>query len=338
MGNSKFLTKIDLLKGYWCIPLTDRGREISAFATPSGLYEYNVLPFGMKNAPATFQRMIQSVIQGLPNTNAYIDDLVVGNNTWEEHLHDVEELLIRLSQANLTVNLDKCEFGHGTVTYLGYEIGNGKIAPREAKVKAIVDFPTPDGKKPLRRFLGMIGYYRKFCKNFANVALPLTNLLKASVKFSWDESCQKAFNTLKAMLCSYPILRSPDCKREFLIAVDASDEAAGAVLLQYDSQDQAVEHPVAFYSKKFNSHQKNYSTIEKELLALVLAIQHFEVYVSSAKKPLVVYSDHNPLVFLNKMKNKNRRLLNWSLMLQEYDIEIRHIKGKDNVIADCLSR
>lgn len=337
VGKAKFLTKIDLLKGYWCVPLTERAREISAFVTPSGLYEYNVLPFGMKNAPATFQRMIQSVIQGLPNTNAYIDDLVTGSDSWEEHLQDVGRLFQRLSEANMTVNLSKCEFGCATVTYLGHVIGQGQVAPVDAKVEAILEFPVPNGKKALRRFLGMIGYYRKFCRNFADIALPLTNLLKGNIKFVWNDSCQKAFDTLKTMLCHFPILRSPNFQKMFSVAVDASDEAAGAVLLQSGDED-GVEHPVAFFSKKFTPYQRNYSTIEKELLAMILAIQHFEVYLYSGSKPLTVYSDHNPLVFLNKMKNKNRRLLNWSLLLQEYVLEIKHVKGKDNVIADCLSR
>lgn len=139
------------------------------------------------------------------------------------------------------------------------------------------------------------------------------------------------------MLCHFPVLRSPDFGRPFSIAVDASDDAAGAVLLQQSYGDD-VEHPIAYFSKKFNQHQRNYSTIEKELLALILALQHFEVYICTVQKPLIVFTDHNPLVFLSKMKNKNRRLLNWSLILQEIDIEIKHIKGKDNVIADCLSR
>lgn len=337
VGKAKFLTKIDLLKGYWCVPLTDRGREISAFVTPSGLYEYNVLPFGMKNAPATFQRMIHSVIKNLPNTNAYIDDLVTGSDSWEAHLEDVERLFQRLVEANLTVNLAKSEFGQAKVTYLGYVIGQGKVAPVDAKVQTIMSFPVPTGKKALRRFLGMVGYYRKFCKNFADVTLPLTNLLKKNEKFVWDEPCQKAFDRLKNMLCHFPVLRSPDFGRPFSIAVDASDDAAGAVLLQ-QSYGNDVEHPIAYFSKKFNQHQRNYSTIEKELLALILALQHFEVYIGTGQKPLIVYTDHNPLVFLSKMKNKNRRLLNWSLILQEIDIEIKHIKGKDNVIADCLSR
>ena len=337
VGHCKFLTKVDLLKGYWCVPLTDRARELSAFATPRGLYEYNVLPFGMKNAPATFQRMIYSVLQGLPNTNAYIDDIVTGDDTFEDHLTSVEKLFQRLSDANLTVNLAKSDFGCATVTYLGHVVGQGNVAPVEAKVEAVRKFPMPASKKDLRRFLGMVGFYRKFCKNFVEVALPLTDLLKKDKKFVWSEACQTSFDKLKQMLCLFPVLCSPNFEKPWSIAVDASDNATGAVLLQKDEQCD-VERPVAYFSKKFDKHQQNYSTIEKELLGIVLALQHFKVYVCSAKKPLVVYTDHNPLVFLNRLKNKNRRLLNWSLMLQEYDLQIKHIRGKDNVVADCLSR
>ena len=337
VGQAKYLTKIDLLKGYWCVPLTDRAREISAFVTPSGLYEYNVLPFGLKNAPATFQRMIQSIVNDLPCTRAYLDDLVTASESWDSHLKAVSLLFEKLSKANLTVNLAKSEFGHGHITYLGYVIGQGQVAPIQAKVQTMLSFPVPINRKALRRFLGMVGYYRKFCKNFADVALPLTDLLKKNVDFVWGDQCQKAFDTLKNMLCQHPILKSPDFEKPFSIAVDASDVAAGAVLLQKDEQSN-VEHPIAYFSKKFNEHQKNYSTIEKELMALIFALQHFEVYVTSGEGPLTVYTDHNPLVFLNKMKNKNRRLLNWSLLLQEFDLEIKHIRGKDNVIADCLSR
>ena len=281
--------------------------------------------------------MINSMIQGLKNTDAYIDDLVVRSDTWEEHVESVMKLFERLPKANLTINLSKSEFGHATVTYLGYVLGQGKVAPIQAEVQAIVEISNPTGKKTLRRFLGMVGYYRKFCKSFADVVLPLTNLLKKNEKFLWTGSCQEAFEKLKSIVCQQPVLKAPDFGKPFSLAVDASDEAAGAVLLQKGEGDE-IEHPVAYFSRKFNKHQRNYSTIEKELLSLVMALEHFDVYVSSTQKTLVVYTDHNPLVFLSKMKNKNRRLLNWSLMLQEYNILITDIKGKDNAFADCLSR
>ena len=336
IGNAKSVTKFDLLKGFWQVPLTDRAKEISAFVTPDGLFQYKVTPFEMKNSPATFQRLINSVTAGLDGCEAYIDDVIIYSDTWEDHLKTIRKFFERLSEAKLTVNLAKSEFARAHVTYLGHVVGQGQVKPVDAKINAIADFPRPESKKQLMRFLGMAGYYRKFCPNFSAVAEPLTQLLSKKVKFVWNTKCEMAFKELKAILQSFPVLSAPNFDCQFKLAVDASDVAAGAVLLQ-EGKD-GVDHPICYFSRKFNQHQRNYSTVEKEYLALILALQHFEVYVSSSSLPVIVYSDHNPLVFLHKLKSKNQRLLRWSLMLQSYNLEINHIKGKDNVIADCLSR
>ena len=336
VGNSKYVTKFDLLKGFWQVPLTDRAKEVSAYATPNGLYQYKVMPFGMKNSPATFQRLVNNIICGLDGCDAYIDDVIIYSDSWSDHLQRIRKFLERLSKAKLTVNLAKTEFCHATVTFLGHLVGQGQVKPLEAKVNAISEFPVPKCKRQLMRFLGMAGYYRKFCKNFSGTAEPLTNLLKKSTKFKWNDKCQDAFDRLKAILKSTPVLWAPDFDKCFKLAVDASDVGIGAVLLQEDNN--GIDHPVCYFSKKFNKHQKNYSTIEKECLALILAIQQFEVYLTSSISPIVVFSDHNPLSFLHKLKNKNQRLLRWSLLLQEFNLDIRHIKGKDNIIPDALSR
>ena len=335
VGNSKYVTKFDLLKGFWQVPLTDRAKEVSAFATPNGLYQYKVMSFGMKNSPATFQRLVNNVICGLDGCDAYIDDIIY-SDSWSDHLPRIRKFFDRLSKAKLTVNLAKTEFCYATVTFLGHLVGQGQVKALEAKVNAISEFPVPKRKRQLMRFLGMAGYYRKFCKNFSGINEPLTNLLKKSTKFKWNEKCQDAFDRLKAILKSAPVLLAPDFDKFFKLAVDASDVGIGAVLLQEDNN--GIDHPVCYFSKKFNKHQKNYSTIEKECLALILAIQQFEVYLTSSTSPIVVFSDHNPLSFLHKLKNKDQRLLRWSLLLQEFNLDIRHIKGKDNIIPDALSR
>ena len=262
IGHAKYVTKFDLLKGFWQIPLTDRAKEISAFVTPDGLYQYKVMPFGMKNSPATFQRLVNSLISNLDGCKAYIDDAIIFSEEWQQHLQTIRTFFDRLSDAKLTVNLAKSEF--------------------------------------------------------------------------WTDDCQKSFDKLKAILRSAPVLLAPSFDKEFKLAVDASDVGAGSVLLQED--DNGVDHPVCYFSKKFNKHQRNYSTIEKECLSLILALQHFEVYLASSHAPIVVFSDHNPLTFIHKMKNKNQRLLRWSLMLQEHNLDIRHIRGRDNIIPDTLSR
>lgn len=186
------------------------------------------------------------------------------------------------------------------------------------------------------RFLGMIGYYRNFCCNFSTVVAPLTNLLKGSVKFVWSDQCQQAFENAKLLLTSAPVLVAPRLDQPFKLQVDASQVGAGAVLLQDD--ECGVARPVGYFSRKFNKHQLNYSTIEKEALALIWALQHFDVYVGGGLHPVVVFSDHNPLTFLGSLQNANQRLMRWALFLQPYRLSIRHIRGVENVMADALSR
>lgn len=182
----------------------------------------------------------------------------------------------------------------------------------------------------------MTGYYRCFCKNFSSVASPLTELLRKAVSFKWTSECQSAFEALKTLLCSAPVLVAPQFEKPFLLEVDASGTGIGAVLLQTGEDD--LNHPISFFSKKFLKHQMNYSTIEKEALALILALQHFEVYIGSSVSPVTIFTDHNPLTFLQLMSNSNHRLMRWSLICQSYNMKICHKKGIENVLADSLSR
>uniref|UniRef100_A0A3B1IC10 ribonuclease H n=1 Tax=Astyanax mexicanus TaxID=7994 RepID=A0A3B1IC10_ASTMX len=336
IGKAKCVSKLDLLKGYWQVPLSDRAQKVSAFVTPEGLYCCKVLPFGMKNAPATFQRLMNQITAGLANVVIYLDDAVVHSESWQDHVKHLRELFQRLHEAQLVVNLPKCELGKGQVTYLGHQVGQGKVIPRQAKVQAILDLPCPRTRRELMRVLGMCGFYRRFVPNFSAVTEPLTHLLRKDVKFYWTEECAKAFDQIKAVLACRPVLVAPDFNVPFKLAVDACDVGVGAVLLQSD--ESGVDRPVAYFSKKLNKHQRAYSTIEKEALALVLAIRHFEVYVSSVVGDLVVYTDHNPLTFLAKFQTSNQRVFRWSLVLQPYSLVIQHVAGKDNVIADTLSR
>lgn len=193
---------------------------------------------------------------------------------------------------------------------------------------AVAKYPQPTTKKELQK-LGLVGYYRSFCKNFSTVVFPLTELLKAKEKFVWSAECQLAFESVKYVLCSSPVLAAP------CFEVDASQVGAGAVLLQSD--DQGVVRPVSFFSKKFNNYLQNYFVIENEALSLIWALQHFSVYVGVGR-PTVVYTDHNPLTFLHSLRCPNQRLMRWALFLQAYNLDIKHIKDADNIIADALSR
>ena len=336
IGNAKFVSTFDMLKGYWQVPLTQRAREISAFVTPSGLYQYKVMPFGMKNAPATFQRMVNKLVRDIDGCEGYIDDVVIFSDNWSDHIRQIERFFQIMREAKLTINLMKSEFGKATVKYLGHIVGQGQVRPLDAKIQTIVKYPIPTSRKELARFLGMAGYYRNFCLNFSEIAAPLTNLLSKKVKFVWTDDCQLAFDKVKLLLQKSPVLKSPDYEKPFKLIIDSSDVGTGSVLVQEASD--GLDHPVSYFSKKFLKYQKNYSVVEKETLGLVLALEHFDVYLGSTPYKIKVYTDHNPLTFLKTMKNKNQRLVRWSLALQEYNLEIQHIPGSENVVADALSR
>ena len=201
IGQSKFVSKFDLLKGFWQIPLSEKAKEISALVTPDGLFQYKV-----KNSPATFQRLVNKVSSGLDGVAAYIDDVIIYRDTWEEHLRIIRTFFDRLSEFQLTVNLNKSEFCHGTLTFLCHVVGQGQVKPIFAKVQAINDFPEPSSKKQLLRFLGMAGYYRNFCNNFSSVSVPLTDLLTKNCKFVWNENCQNCYENFKPMLINAPVL------------------------------------------------------------------------------------------------------------------------------------
>ena len=336
IGHSRFVSKFDLLKGYWQIPLTERAKQISAMVTPVGLYQYKVMPFGLKNAPATFQRVINQVTADVQDCDAYIDDIILATVEWSDTMKHMRDLFEQLSRAQLTVNLSKTEFAKATVTYLGHIVGQGEIRPVKAKVEAVLNYPAPRTRKELLRFLGMAGYYRRFCQNFSQVCAPLTELLKKNRPYNWETDQQQAFQRVKVILMNEPVLAMPDFQKAFKICVDASDIGAGAVLQQEDAR--GIDHPICYYSRKFDKHQQNYSTVEKETFALILTLQHCMVYLNTTVKPIIVYTDHNPLVFVNKMRNQNQRLMRWSLQLEAFNLDIRHIRGKDNVMADALSR
>ena len=336
IGRAKYITKCDLLKGYWAVPLTEKAKAISAFVIPGGTYQYRVMPFGMKNSQATFMRLMSKCLAGLEGVDAYIDDIVIYHNTWENPLETLRKVFEKLEVANLTINLAKSEFGAATVKYLGHMVGYGSVKPSEAKTQDIQKFPIPRNVRELRRFLGMAGYYRRFCKDFSGKAAPLTDLLKKKVKFGWSDRCQKAFDGIKHTLSTEPVLKAPEFEKQFHLTVDASDEGIGAVLMQED--DEGHLHPVSYYSKKLNKHQRMYATVEKELFALISSIRHFEIYITANAKCTKVYTDHNPLTFLERMRNRNRKLQAWYLNLQEYNLEVVHITGKDNVVADSLCK
>lgn len=208
------------------------------------------MPFGMKNAPATFQRMMHSILQDLDGCEVYIDDVIVHSNIWEEHLKILTQFFRKLQTNNLCINLNKTDFCQAKVEYLGHIVGQGQVKPISAKVDAIKKYPAPTNKKQLMRFLGMAGFYRRFCKNFSTIASPLTNLLKKATKYNWTDSCHNAFNKIKSTLIESPVLSTPDFTKQFKLQVDASDVGMGGILTQED--EHGFEKAIGYFSKKFN--------------------------------------------------------------------------------------
>lgn len=334
VGKAKYLTKLDMTRGYWQVPLNPKSVPLSAFVTPFGHFQWKVMPFGLRNAPATFSRLVSKLLSGLEFCcTAYLDDILIYSDNWIDHLRHIRTVLTRIKNAGLTLNHTKCVFAAAEVDYLGHHIGLGKVQPREKKVEALLSFARPQTRKQLQSFLGLAGYYRKFIPHFSDIAVNLSNLLKKGNKFEWNDETEKAFLDLKSRLATRPILKPPDFNLPFCLAVDASNVATGAVLFQKIDN---IEHPICFFSHKLDKHQTQYSTVEKEALGLVLAVRVFSVYFGST--PVRVYTDHNPLVFINKMANHNQKLLRWSLELDQYNLDIIHRAGKDNLFPDILSR
>eukprot|EP00731_Ephydatia_muelleri_P004053 Em0002g229a len=337
VGKANFITTLDLTTGYWQIPMADKDKCKTAFVTPFGSFQFTVMPFGLSGAPASFQRLMDRLLQGCEDyAVAYIDDFAIFSSDWQDHLKQLQEVLMRIEKAGLTVKLSKSKFAKRSCEYLGYIVGGGVVKPILSKVEAISSFPKPDTKTAVRAFLGLAGYYRRFIPDFASVAAPLTDLTKKSVPNSgvWNEGCQRAFETLKKALISEPVLSSPDVSKTFIVQTDASDRGVGAVLSQV--QEDGQEHPVGYYSRKLLAREQRYSTIEKECLAIKLALDAFKVYLLGRK--FVVQTDHRALEWLEKLKENNARLCRWSLALQPYSFGVEHRPGTMNLNADALSR
>lgn len=334
VGHATYLTKIDLSRGYWQVPLDERSIPVSAFVTPHGHFQWRYMPFGLRNAPATFQRLIWKVLEGLESfTGAYLDDIIIFSSSWSDHIQHIQQVFERIRQAGLTLKRAKCIFGTAELEFLGHKVGLGKVEPRRKTVQALIDFPRPTSQKQIRSYLGLAGYYRRFIPHFADVAASLNKLLKKGVKFAWTEETEKAFVDLKSRLASRPILRPPNFNLPFSVAVDASNTAIGANLFQLVDE---LEHPVCYFSKKLNIHQQRYSTVEKEAFALLTAVRTFSPYFGS--QPVTVFTDHSPLQFVQRMANHNQKLLRWALELQQYNLRIVHRPGKLNLLPDILSR
>ena len=335
--DAKYFSLLDLRSGYWQIPVAQEDRAKTAFVTQNGLYEFTRMPFGLKTAPATFQRAMEVILAGLTFEIClcYLDDVIVFGKTLTEHNDRLKTVLTRFRDNNLRVKLAKCVFASPQVTYLGHCIIQQGVSPDPTKLTAVAEIPLPSNIKEVRTFLGLTGYYCRFIPNYATVAQPLTKLTSKEYcnNFVWTDECTAAFDKLKQLLCSAPILCYPDFDREFILQTDASDVGLGAVLSQIDKSGN--EHVVAYASKTLSPREKNYSTTEKEAFAIQFGTQHFRVYLLGRK--FTISTDHSALSWLHSVEPKGR-IARWLMDLQEFDFEVKHRAGRVHNNADALSR
>jgi len=335
LGSAKYFSVFDLASGFHQIPMCKSDAQKTAFSTPFGHYEFKRMPFGLKNAPATFQRLMDRVLSGLQGTTlfVYLDDIVIYARSLQEHERKFNQLAERLRKANLRLQPDKCEFLRREVTYLGHVIREDGVKPDPKKIEAVSKFPRPKNTKNIKQFLGLAGYYRRFIPNFSKIAKPLTTLLKKDEPFEWKQPQEDAFTSLRDSLCTEPLLQHPDFTQPFVLTTDASGHAVGGILSQGPI---GKDKPIAYASRLLSKAEQNYATIEKELLAIIYCVSHFRPYLYGNKFTLL--TDHKPLVWLNNVKDPTSRLIRWRLKLAEYEYEIKYKAGKTNVNADALSR
>lgn len=333
-GNSWFTT-LDLKSGYWQIKIREEDKEKTAFSIGNGLWQFTVMPFGLCNAPATFERMMEEVLQGILNKIClvYLDDVIIFGKDFSEMLKNLKLVFQRLKLANLKVNPKKCVFFGKKIKYLGHVISAEGVSTDPEKITAVKNWPVPHNKKQLRSFLGFCSYYRRYVKGFSSLAKPLFVLTENQVKFSWDEKCQIAFEELKQVLSSSPCLSFPKGEGEFILDTDASKIGIGSILSQ---RQDGKERVIAYFSRVLSKAEKNYCITRRELLAIVDSLKSFRHYLLGRK--FIIRTDHISLRWLMSFRDLEGQLARWLEKLQEYDFEVVHRKGVAHKNADGLSR
>ena len=336
LASAAFISKIDLTKGFHQIPIKPVDCPKTSFCTPWGKFQFRFMPFGLRNGPSVFQRLMDNLLhKDKEYSQVYIDDIAVFSTTWEEHCHHIGVVLSRLQEAGLTANVSKCQWAQTQVEFLGHVVGMGKVSPADLKVKAVKDFQMPRTKKGVRQFLGLTGYYRRFIPEFAEHSFHLTEATRKAApdRVVFSDLLYDEFMYLKNVLCSLPTLTLPVPADSFILQTDASGVGLGAVLSVVRED---VELPVAYFSKKLLPRERRYSASELEGLAVVVAVQHFQPYLIT--HPFVIETDHKALVFLSTAHHQNGRLARWAMSLQPYAFTVRYRPGPLNVNADVLSR
>ena len=339
LKGARRFTKLDVRWGYNNVRIRDGDQWKAAFKTNRGLFEPTVMFFGLCNSPATFQAMMDDIFGDMVEECiiiVYMDDIFLFAPDEATLTANTKRVLARLRENDLFLKPTKCEFNKTKVEYLGMVIEEGKISMDPGKLKGIKDWPTPTTVKQTRAFLGFGNFYRRFIKGFSNLAKPLNDLLKKDQKFEWTDECQQTFDELKKRFTEEPVLAMPDQTRPFQIETDASKYATGAVLTQLDANGD--RHPVSFISKTLSPAERNYEIYDRELLAIIRALEEWRHYIQGSPHTTIVLSDHKNLTYYREAKKLNRRQARWSLYLSEFDVKLVHTPGHKMVQSDALSR
>lgn len=335
LSGSKWFSTLDLCSGYWQVKMDDSDKLKTAFATKRGLFHFNVMPFGLCNAPATFERLMKTVLSGLQwqICLVYLDDIIVIRKTFANMLDNLKQVFDRLLSSNLKLKAKKCHLFHKTVQFLGHVVPENGISTDPSKISVVEDWSIPVNLTEVKSFLGLRSYYRRFIPNFATIAKPLNRLTEKGTKFVWTKPCQDSFDSLRRALISAPFLAHPDFSKPFILDTDASDVAIGVVLSQVHN---GMERVIAYASRTLSKAERKYCVTRKELLAVVYFTKYYKHYLYG--KEFLVRTDHSSLKWLLNCKNPEGQLARWFESLSNFQIIIEHRAGTKHKNADALSR
>lgn len=339
LRRAKVFTKIDLRNAYHLIRIKKGHEWKTAFRTRYGHFEYTVMPFGLSNAPAVFQRFINSVLKEFLDdfVVVYLDDILIFSEDPSKHVEQVRQVLQKLQEHHLYAKMSKCEFSTMETEFLGYKISADGISMHDSKFQSILSWPAPKTKKQLQSFLGFTNFYRRFINAYARLTRPLTALLCKNANWNWSKQVDEAFQTLKAAFTSAPLLAHADPSRPFFLETDASDFAISGILSQYNTAE-TKPHPVAFFSRQLRPAEINYDVYNKELLAIIESFTEWRYYLVGATFPITVFSDHRNLQYFAQARQLNRRHARWSQFLSDFDFKIIYRPGPLGGKPDLLSR
>lgn len=333
---AKYLSTIDLTAGYWQCPLNENSREITAFLHRGRNYQFKVLPFGLVNSVAEFQKILDKVLgpEILTFTATYVDDIHITSTSFEEHIRHLRTIFRKFAEHNVKINIHKSQFLREQITFLGHIISEKGIGMDPEKIKTIQEFQAPRNQKQVRTFLGFINFYRKYIRDLSQFTERLSQLTKKNYTWKWEEEQQSAFEQIKKCFLEDIIIKYPNFERPFFLATDASGTHIGAEL--YQMNEEGRHCTIGFTSRTLNEAERKYYTTERELLAIVFGCKKYRNYILG--HTVYLLTDHQALTFLNSCRLLNARLMRWSLQIQEFNLHIQHIAGKNNTGADTLTR